>query len=157
MSAEATVMLGLFGVRRKTSLAKILVVGDEPDFISILEYRLKLAHYAVVTASGKKAGLELAVAEEPDLILLDMDMPAMNGQGMLECFRTDPALKDIPVIVLAARHEDEDIVPSVRGTSDYVTKPFDFGQLVDRIQAAMQNAKHQKYPVNSVTETRKET
>jgi len=102
---------------------------------------LKLIHYAVVASSGGKAAMEVAVAEKPDLILLDTNIPAMNGQEMLECFRTDPVLKHIPVIVMTARHEDEDIVPSARGVSDSVTKPFDFGQLVDRIQAALENAR----------------
>lgn len=143
-------MLGLFRARKKTSPAKILVIGDEPDFVSIVEYRLKLVHYAVVTASDGKAGLELAVAEKPDLILLDTNVPATHGQEMLERFRADPTLKHIPVVVIVARQE-EDLGPSAWGVSDCVTKPFDFGQLVDRIQAALESAKRRQDVANVVT------
>jgi len=134
-------MLELFRARKKTSSAKILVIGDEPDFVSIVEYRLKLVNYAVVTASGGKAALELAVAEKPDLILLDTNVPAVNGQEMLEHFHTDPALMHIPVIVITAGHEEEDLDPSAWSVSDCVTKPFDFGQLVERIRAALESAR----------------
>jgi DNA-binding response OmpR family regulator len=134
-------MLELFKVRKKTCPAKILVVGDEPDFVSVVEYRLKLADYVVVTASGGKQGLELAAAEKPDLIVLDTNAPAMNDREMIERVQSDAALRHTPVIVLAARHEDEDILPSTRGVSECVTKPFDFGRLMDRIQAALENGK----------------
>jgi DNA-binding response OmpR family regulator len=135
-------MLGIFRARKKTSQVKILVVDDEPDLVSTVEYRLKFANCLVVTASNGQEGLERAAAEKPDLILLDTNMPGMNGHEMLERLRADPALKHIPVIMLTARCEAQDIAAaSARGISDYVTKPFDFGQLLDKIHAALKDKK----------------
>jgi DNA-binding response OmpR family regulator len=135
-------MLGIFKARKKTSQVKILVVDDEPDLVSTVEYRLKFANCLVVTASNGHQGLERAAAEKPDLILLDTNMPGMNGHEMLERLRADPALKHIPVIMLTARCEAQDIAAaSARGISDYVTKPFDFGQLLDKIRAALKDKK----------------
>jgi len=135
-------MLGLFRAK-KTAQVKILVVDDEPDLVSTVEYRLKFANCKVVTASNGQEGLERAAAERPDLILLDTNMPGMNGHEMLEHLRADPVLKHIPVIMLTARCEAQDIAAaSARGISDYVTKPFDFAQLMDKIQAALKDRGH---------------
>jgi len=77
-------MVESFRARKKTSPAKILVVGDEPDIVSIVEFRLKLVNYSVVTAFSAKEGLERTAAEKPDLILVDTNRPGMNGHEMLE-------------------------------------------------------------------------
>ena len=131
-------MLGLFKSKKKTAQIKILVVDDEPDLVSTVEYRLKFANCKVATASNGQEGLERAAAEKPDLILLDTNMPGMNGHEMLERLRADPALQHIPVIMVTARCEPQDIAAaSARGISDYVTKPFDFAQLLDKIHAAL--------------------
>ncbi len=133
-------MLGLFKAKKKTSQIKVLVVDDEPDLVSTVEYRLKFANCNVVTASNGQQGLERAAAEKPDLILLDTNMPGMNGHEMLERLRADPALKHIPVIMVTARCEPQDIAAaSARGISDYVTKPFDFPQLLEKIHAAVKD------------------
>ena len=135
-------MLGLFKTKKKTAQVKILVVDDEPDVVSTVEYRLKFANCLVVTAANGQEGLERAASDKPDLILLDTNMPGMNGHEMLERLRADPALKHIPVIMLTARCEPQDIAAaSVRGISDYVTKPFDFGQLLDKIHTALKGKK----------------
>jgi len=130
--------LGLFKNKKKTDQAKILIVDDEPDLVSTVEYRLKFANCSVVTASNGQEGLERAEAEKPDLILLDTNMPVMNGHQMLERLRNSYSLKHIPVIMLTARCEAQDIAAaSARGISDYVTKPFDFAQLMDKINAVL--------------------
>jgi CheY-like chemotaxis protein len=135
-------MLGLFKSKKKTDRVKILVVDDEPDLVSTVEYRLKFANCNVVTASNGQEGLERAAAEKPDLILLDTNMPGMNGHQMLEHLRADPALKHTPVIMLTARCEPQDIAAaSARGISDYVTKPFDFAQLMDKIHTVLKDKK----------------
>ena len=136
-------MLGLFKTKKKTDRVKILVVDDEPDLVSTVEYRLKFANCNVVTASNGQEGLERAAAEKPDLILLDTNMPGMNGHQMLEHLRADPALKDTPAIMLTARCEPQDIAAaSSRGISDYVTKPFDFAQLMDKVHAVLKDKKN---------------
>jgi DNA-binding response OmpR family regulator len=133
-------MLGLFRAKKKAAQVKILVVDDEPDLVSTVEYRLKFANCNVVTASNGLQGLERAAAEKPDLILLDTNMPGMNGHEMLARLRSDPALQHIPVIMVTARCEPQDIAAaSTHGISDYVTKPFDFAQLLDKIHAALKD------------------
>ena len=135
-------MLGLFKTKKRVSQMKILVVDDEPDLISTVEYRLKFADCQVITASNGQEGLERAASEKPDLILLDTNMPVMNGHEMLERLRADEALKSIPVIMVTARCEPGDIsIASALGVSDYVTKPFDFVQLMEKIRTAVKNRK----------------
>ena len=122
---------------------KILIVDDEPDLVSTVEYRLKFADCEVVTAANGQEGLERARAEKPDLILLDTNMPVMNGHEMLERLRADAELKHIPVLMLTARCEPQDIAAaSAHGVTDYVTKPFDFAELMAKIQAALKDGRH---------------
>jgi DNA-binding response OmpR family regulator len=131
-------MLKLFKSKKETSQTKILIVDDEPDLVSTVEYRLKFANCQVVTASNGQEGLEKAAAENPDLILLDTNMPVMNGHETLERLRADSKLKNIPVIMLTARCEPQDIAAaSAYGVVDYVTKPFDFAQLMEKIREAL--------------------
>jgi DNA-binding response OmpR family regulator len=135
-------MLGLFKSKKRVSQIKVLVVDDEPDLVSTVEYRLKFADCQVVTASNGQEGLERAAAEKPDLILLDTNMPVMDGHEMLQRLRADEALKGIPVIMVTARCAPQDIsAASALGVSDYVTKPFDFVQLMEKIRAAVKSQK----------------
>ena len=128
----------LFKAKKQTSQVKILVVDDEADVVSTVAYRLKFAECQVVTASNGQEGLDQAKAEKPDLILLDTNMPVMNGHEMLERLRVDETLRHIPVIMLTARCEAQDIATaSAYGVSDYVTKPFDFAQLMEKIRAVL--------------------
>jgi CheY-like chemotaxis protein len=114
--------------------AKILIVDDEPDCISIIQCRLEWCHYQVITATNGEEGLQTAEKERPDLILLDTNMPVMNGQEMLECLRKHPILKDTPVIMVTALCEKQDIsAASAIGIEDYVTKPIDFTSLIEKI------------------------
>ena len=134
-------MLGLFKTKKKTSQAKILVVDDEPDLVSTVQYRLKFSNCQVITAADGKEGLEKAEKEKPDLILLDTNMPVMNGHEMLECLRNNSDTKNIPVIMLTARCEPQDIAAaSTHGISDYITKPFDFSELMDKIKHVLKDS-----------------
>jgi len=133
-------MLGLFKSKTKTARPKILFVDDEADLVSTVECRLKWADFDVVTAPNGKEGLDKAEAEKPNLILLDTNMPIMNGHEMLEQLRKNPRLKDIPVIMLTSVFETRDIAKaSSYGITDYVTKPFDFTELVEKISNALEN------------------
>jgi two-component system cell cycle response regulator len=135
-------MLKLFQSKKPATRTKILLVDDQPDLLSTVEYRLRFAGCEVVTASNGQEGLAKAASEHPDLILLDKNMPIMNGQEMLERLRADPSLKSIPVIMLTAQCESQDIAgASALGISDYVTKPFDFTQLMDKVHAAVGHTK----------------
>ena len=119
----------------KNNLApKILIVDDEPDYVSTIRCRLEWNKYEVSTASNGKEGLEKAEAEKPDLILLDTSMPVMNGHEMLERLRQHPDMQQIPVIMVTALCQIQDIESASRlGISDYVAKPFDSAELVQKI------------------------
>ncbi len=127
-------MLELFKSKKKTSHARILVVDDEVDIVSTVKYRLEFCEFEVITAANGKEGLEKATSEKPDIILLDISMPVMNGHEMLERLKNSPDIKDIPVIVLSAFSEAKDIAKAAKlGIADYVTKPFDFPELMGKI------------------------
>ena len=118
----------------KTVQVIILVVDDEPDLVSTIQCRLQWCKCDVITAGNGEEGLAKAAKEKPDLILLDTNMPVMNGHEMLERLRKHPDLKDIPVIMCTAFCEAQDIATaSSYGISDYVTKPFDFTELMEKI------------------------
>ena len=120
---------------------RILVVDDEPDLVSTIQYRLKFAQCTVVTACNGREGLEKAESEHPDLILLDTNMPEMSGHEMLKQLRAKPELKHIPVIMVTAISEPQDIAAaSAHGISDYVTKPFDFSELMEKVQHALKES-----------------
>jgi len=132
-------MLGLFKSKKKSTRAKILVVDDEPDLVNTVQCRLKWHRCEVITASNGKEGLEKAISERPDLILLDLNMPVMNGHEMLKRLRNHPDAKNTPVIMLTALCEAQDIAAvSSYGIADYVTKPFDFTELMEKIANALE-------------------
>jgi len=115
-------------------------VDDEPDCTSIIQCRLEWSNYQVITATNGKEGLEVAEKEKPDLILLDTNMPVMNGHEMLERLRKHPKLKNVPVIMVTALCEKQDIVTaSVLGVQDYITKPVDFTSLLEKISDLLGN------------------
>ena len=128
--------------KKKVIPAKILVVDDEPDCISIIRCRLEWCHYEVITASNGEEGLQTAEKERPDLILLDTNMPVMSGQEMLERLRKYPMLNDTPVIMVTALCEKQDIAAaSAIGIENYVTKPIDFTSLIEKISNILGNKK----------------
>jgi len=127
-------MLRLFRPKAKTGRVRILVVDDEPDLVSTIQCRLEANDYDVITAADGQEGLEKAANEKPDLILLDTNMPVMNGHEMLERLRKHPELKNIPVVMCTAISEAADIAKaSSHGIADYVTKPFDCTKLMEII------------------------
>lgn len=132
-------MLNIFK-KKKTDRARILVVDDEPDLVSTIECRLEWCNCDVFTAQNGKEGLEQARDAHPDLILLDNNMPVMDGLQMLEQLKNDPALKNIPVIMCTALCEADDIARvSHYAIADYVTKPFDFTELMEKISGVLED------------------
>lgn len=137
-------MMGLFKSKKKTSHARVLVVDDEADIVSTVKYRLEFNEFEVVTATNGKEGLEKAASEKPDIILLDISMPVMNGHEMLERLKNSPDIKDIPVIVVSAFSDAKDIAKAAElGIADYVTKPFDFPDLMGKISNILGNKSQQ--------------
>ena len=135
-------MLKLFKSKGKTALVRVLLVDDEPDLLDTIQCRLEANSFEVITAADGQEGLRKAAKEKPDIILLDTNMPVMNGHEMLEQLRKHPNTKDIPVIMCTALCEAQDIAAaSAYGIADYVTKPFDCTELVEKITNALENKK----------------
>src|SRR3989338_9624208 len=105
---------------------RILAIDDEPDILEVLEKRLTLDGYEVVLAKDGKSGLEKALSQKPDLILLDVAMPDMDGFEVCKRLRSDPATAATPVLMLTARDTSTDEVLGLElGADDYITKPYD--------------------------------
>jgi two-component system alkaline phosphatase synthesis response regulator PhoP len=117
---------------------KILVVDDEIYIVHILDFSLGMEGYEVLTALDGEQALEKARAEKPDLIVLDIMMPKLDGYETCKRLKADPATKDVPVILLSAkgRNVDQKVGFEV-GADDYITKPFSPRKLVERINAIL--------------------
>ena len=112
---------------------KILVADDEQQLALAVKIRLQSKGYAVVTASDGQQALQLAAQEKPDLILLDVLMPVMDGYSCLRELNTRFGRGKIPVIILTARDRMKDLF-ELEGIEDYVIKPFDHEDLLVRIE-----------------------
>lgn len=118
----------------KTS-ANILAIDDEPAIVRFLQTNLRLASYAVVTVNSGTEGLHLALKVSPDLVLLDLGLPDMDGLELLRQLRRQ---SDVPVIIISARGDEESIVAGLNlGADDYLVKPFSGRALQARIEAVL--------------------
>ena len=117
---------------------KILVVDDEEDILHFLEMVLSEKGYEVVTAAGGHQALTRAQIEHPDLVLLDVMMPQMDGWEVLKLLRADEGTAHIPVAMLSARTEAKDRVHGLQeGAIDYICKPFSLQELLGKIDTAL--------------------
>ncbi len=113
---------------------KVLVIEDEPDIAGGLEARLDLEGYNVVLAKDGQEGVEKARAEKPDLILLDIMIPLLNGYDVLNLLKNDPHTKEIPVIVLTALPHVEDAENAFQaGAEDFINKPYTNERLMQKV------------------------
>jgi DNA-binding response OmpR family regulator len=120
---------------------KILVVDDEDDILHFLELVLKEHGYSVVTATGGQDALTQAQIEKPDLVLLDIMMPQMDGWEVLKLLRVDEETSHIPVAMLSARTEARDRVQGLQeGAVDYICKPFSLQELLGKIDSIFHSA-----------------
>jgi two-component system alkaline phosphatase synthesis response regulator PhoP len=117
-------------------MKKILVVDDEDDILHFLEMVLREKGYQVTTASGGHEALTRAQIDKPDLVLLDIMMPQMDGWEVLKLLRVDEETRRIPVAMLSARTEAKDRVQGLQeGAIDYICKPFSLTELLGKIEA----------------------
>ncbi len=122
-------------MQREETTASILVVDDERPLRESLQFSLERQGYRVLTASDGPSGLRLARAEKPDLVILDIMLPGMDGFRVCQALRRD---SDVPVIMLTARDDETDKVVGLElGADDYVTKPFGLRELHARIRAVL--------------------
>ncbi|MGH2813496.1 MAG: response regulator [Actinomycetota bacterium] len=115
--------------------ARILIVDDDPAIRRLLNHSLELEGYLVATASDGEEALDQLPVVDPDVVVLDIMMPRMNGLDVLERIRRDPDTADLPVILLTAKSAKEDVWEGwQRGVDYYMTKPFDVEELLRFIE-----------------------
>lgn len=120
---------------------KILLIEDEKDILELIAYNLECSGYDVTKASNGEDGLKLAKKLVPDLVLLDLMLPGMDGFDVCRELKLDKKTRKIPVIMLTARGEDTDIVSGLElGAEDYITKPFSPKILIARIRTVLRRA-----------------
>ena len=106
--------------------AKVLIVDDEPFNVDVLEQELEDTDYELITASNGQEALDKIKSQQPDLILLDLMMPVLDGFAVLKEIKDDDVLRDIPVIIVSAASDSKSIVKGIKqGADDYITKPID--------------------------------
>lgn len=116
----------------------ILVVDDERDLLDLIEYNLKKEGFKVLKAENGEEGISKAKEHRPDLILLDIMMPKMDGLEAVEIMRKDDELKKTPIIFLTARSDEKTEIDGLnKGGDDYITKPISTTKLVSRIKAVL--------------------
>jgi two-component system phosphate regulon response regulator PhoB len=121
--------------------AKILAADDEPDALELIEVNLKGAGYEVITAADGQEALQMARNLMPDLILLDIMLPEMDGLEVCKALRRDAATARLPIIMLTARTAEIDRVLGLElGADDYITKPFSPRELVLRVKNLLKRA-----------------
>ena len=117
---------------------KILVVDDEEDILELLKYNLSREGYKVSCASSGEETLRAVQSGIPDLIVLDLMLPGIDGLDVARQLKSDPKTRDVPIVMLTAKGEEADIVAGLElGADDYITKPFSPRVLVARVKAVL--------------------
>lgn len=116
----------------------LLVIEDDPDIVELLRYNLEREGYRVLCATDGERGLGDAARHQPDLVLLDLMLPGMDGLEVCKRLRAQDGTRGIPVLMLTAKSEETDVVIGLEmGADDYLTKPFSPRELVARVRAAL--------------------
>lgn len=122
---------------------RILIVDDEPDLLSVLHFGLEVEGFQVLEASDGEQGLAMAREQAPDLIVLDLMLPRMDGYKVCRALKFDERYRRIPIFILSARsgETDRQLAMDV-GADTYITKPYDMRDLVTRIRARLDPGIH---------------
>jgi two-component system, OmpR family, phosphate regulon response regulator PhoB len=117
---------------------RILVVEDVPVVLTVLRMRLEAEGFAVLTARDGVEALEQVRSAQPDLVLLDLMLPRLNGERVCQELRADPRTRTLPIVVLSARvGEVERLRALAAGADTFISKPYDVKQLIDEIRARL--------------------
>ncbi len=115
-------------------MKKILIVDDEQDIVESLKFVLEAADYACYCAFNGEDGLRLAKEIIPDLMILDVMMPKINGYKISRLLKFDNKYKNIPILMVTARSQDEDkLIGEETGVDEYITKPFELDTIVEKV------------------------
>lgn len=121
---------------------KILVVDDEPHIIELVRFNLESSGFVVLEATNGQGALELTKQEKPDLVLLDLMLPIIDGFEVCKILRKNSSTRYIPIIMLTAKSEEADKILGFEvGADDYITKPFSTRELVARVKAVLRRSK----------------
>ncbi|HEX5031140.1 MAG TPA: response regulator [Candidatus Eisenbacteria bacterium] len=119
---------------------RVLVVDDEPDLVRVLEFGLKASGYTVEVASDGQEGLKKAREIKPDVILLDLMLPKLDGYKVCRLLKFDDRFKHIPIIILSARTQEGDQTLALEmGANRFVTKPYDFSEILGYIETLLKS------------------
>jgi len=117
----------------------VLMIDDEPEMLDLTSQRLEHSGYRVLTATDGVEGLRLARVHHPDMILLDIVMPEMDGYQILRLLKSEPAMEDIPVVMLTAKGTERDMSTSIDlGSICHLVKPFQSRELLEEVRLALQ-------------------
>ena len=120
----------------------ILIIEDEPDISELIEYSLTQSGYNIIVSDNGEKGIEVTRKHSPDLILLDLMLPGINGIDVCRVLKNDKDTSEVSIIMLTALGQEEDIIKGLEtGADDYVTKPFSFPVLEARIQSVLRRVK----------------
>ena len=119
-------------------MVKILIIDDEQDIVELLSYNLEKEKFSIVKAYDGEAALGLVRSEKPDLMILDLMLPKMNGLDVCKAVRRNPETANLPIIMLTAKGEEIDKIIGLEiGADDYITKPFSVKELIARVRALL--------------------
>jgi len=132
---------------------RVLVIDDEEDIARLVEHHLTADGYKVICAASGELGLEAARSHQPDLIILDLMLPGLDGLDVCRILKRDHTTARIPIIMLTAKGDETDIVAGLElGADDYVVKPFSPKVLLARVRAALRRAREPDVESNRVIE-----
>lgn len=138
--------------QEKQPQLKVLVVDDEDNIIELIRLGLRYEGFQVEVASDGEQGITVAQRENPDLIILDVMMPGIDGLEVCRRLRDNPTTRDVPILMLTAKDEVGDRILGLKtGADDYVTKPFDFYELLERIRAILRRQNRARSSQGGVT------
>ncbi|MBC8438876.1 MAG: response regulator [Deltaproteobacteria bacterium] len=120
----------------------ILIVDDEEDILELIKYNLKNGGYSILTAQSGEQAIKIAKQSRPDLIVLDLMLPGMDGLEVTRYLRSNEETRDMPIVMLTAKGEESDIITGLElGANDYISKPFSPKVLTARIRAIFRRRK----------------
>jgi phosphate regulon transcriptional regulator PhoB len=123
-------------------MSKILIVDDEKDIVDLISYNLEKEGFATVKAYDGEAALKLVKTQKPDLMILDLMLPKLNGLDVCRMVRHNPDTVGLPIIMLTAKSDEVDKIIGLEvGADDYVTKPFSIKELIARVRSILRRLK----------------
>ena len=119
---------------------KILIAEDSADSREMMQVLLETRGYQVIAANDGMHAVEVALSSRPDLVLLDLELPKLDGLSVTRNLRLDPKFKDVPIIILSARTQEGDqLLAMEMGANRFITKPYDFAEVLGHIEALLKS------------------